>query len=288
MGILCLLVVHQDPTVFVIFHRLIAFFFEKIQQDLLPDIAEISCDDLIVRLRFSSKIFQILCNRTARCRCHTCTHILGVFQSVVHHFSCGKSCDLYFSLLPVQHAGSASRNRPGSRQRSLASVAKRKTEFLLRRGKMAGCHRQHPLAVTGRQCDGSETQRLSHRGARTEQSVQRPIQFSDSKRGGNGLRQQIPGKDDPDILRGASCLFDRQPCRLLLQHALCFLPGILSQLIIRLDLVKKNCQRTFSFFLSNHRCPAFHIDWLFQPDALFSDLHLLPPFCHILDQSQHP
>ena len=57
------------------------------------------------------------------------------------------------------------------------------------------------------------------------------IQFSAPEGRSDGLCQQIPCEDDSYIFRAASCFFDCQPRRLLLQHTLCFFPGILPQLI---------------------------------------------------------
>ena len=153
---------------------------------------------------------------------------------------------------------------------------------------MTRCHCQNPFSVACRNCDRPKAQCFTHRRTRPEYSVHWTLQFADPEGRSDGLCQQIPREDDSYIFRATSCFFDCQPRRLLLQHTLCFFPVILSQLIIRLNFIKERSQWTFPLFFSNNRCPAFHIDRLFQPNTLFPDLHLLPPFCHVLYQSQHP
>ena len=113
---------------------------------------------------------------------HAGAHVLVVFQPVINDFSRRSARDFHSAPRFSKHTRAASRHRPACGRRALVSVGERKTELLLRRSKVARCHRQHPVTVSSRDCHRAKRKRLSHRRAGTEQAVERAVQIHQAER----------------------------------------------------------------------------------------------------------
>ena len=247
----------------MLFGDIIAFFFHQINQYRLPYFSQIPGDDFVIIGRFTAKIRKVLFQRGGRRRRHTCSHIHGILQPIIHYFShrhsrnpCSRPAAVSRKRrLISQHKRAAARHGPCGRQGPLVSVFQRKTKFLFRTGKMAGSDTDHFIRKSAGNRHGSYRQRLPAGGTSSVHAKQRYLVRGDTKGGCYGLPQQISRKDKLNILRFHLGLLHGQLNRRFLQTAFRLLPCLTAKHIVISHHIEKQPQRPLPF-LGSHDAPA--------------------------------
>ena len=249
---------------------IISLSFHKVQKDRLSHISQIPRDDPVVLLRLPLHIMQVLNDRIHRRRRHACPHILRVLQSVVHDLSHCNACDPHMAFPRPDQEGAASGHGPVGGQRSLAGIAQRETELLLRAPEVAGRHGKHILSVPRRCAHCSQRERLAGCGACPIQPEHGDLQRLHAHGGGDTLPEQIPAEQIPHFLRFHMRLSKCQRTRLLLHIAFRFLPGLRAEQIVLIHHIEQLRQRTLRLLAPRHRRRADNIGSLRKHNALTS------------------
>ena len=218
----------------MLFLNIKPLFFHHIKENVLPNLAQVTCDDPVVVLRHAVKVHHILVNGITGSRSHTCPHIQRILKSEINDLACSDHC-------------------PGGGQRPLVSVSERKTEFFLRAAEMAGCHCHHIVTVSRGNGHGGQRECFPHGGAGAVQPIHRRVKPYDAKRGGNGLCQKIAHVNGADLPVLQLCLSDCHADGFFLKDTLCLLPGLAPEhAVLPAYHVKTFSQRAVPFLFPNY------------------------------------
>ena len=135
---------------------------------------------------------------------------------------------------------------------------------------MAGSSTENMFPISGRYSDCTKRQGFTYGRAGTIKPIKRTADFCNSKRRGNGLRQQISGKDHSDFRRGKSRFLDGEKGCFFLHGTFCIFPGVSAKLCILTDLVKRVTQWSVSFFFTYNGCCTLYKNRFRKRDTCIS------------------
>ena len=131
VGILFFRIIDKHSAVLMSGSQIDSFFFQEIQKDFLTDVSEIAGKNSVIIAGSAVEVLKIPENGIAGSRCHTASHIEGIFETIINQFSCSDACDHCTVILEPQgfklvgngkggrgaskYTGSGTCDRPGSR-----------------------------------------------------------------------------------------------------------------------------------------------------------------------------
>ena len=115
----------------------------KLQQKFLACLAKIPGYNQVKIRGSAMQIIKVSPNTSVCSRCHGCTHIIGILNTVIHHLSNGTGRDFRTIAFRADQRRTGSCYCPLRSGRSLTAISQWKSVLTLRRGKMRGGHCNH-------------------------------------------------------------------------------------------------------------------------------------------------
>ena len=120
MSILCIWIEDQHSTVFMKIPEQNSAVRQEIFEYGLSDTSQIAGDDPVIVRDISAGVDEVLTDGISCGRSHGCTHVHGIFDTIIHYFSGGNTADTAVSLsgtgvfLGGNDKGTGTGDRPGS------------------------------------------------------------------------------------------------------------------------------------------------------------------------------
>ena len=89
MNVLCVRIKEKYPAVCIALSQFDSILPEKLSDDFLTQLAQISGDDAVIKVRSTTRFLQVDLDGIIRSWSHSSPHVVGIRDSFIHNFSGG-------------------------------------------------------------------------------------------------------------------------------------------------------------------------------------------------------